>query len=98
MIKISLHKKNPHSRDSEEGKIEERKPMFGFRFPQWFIDKYPSKVATFRVNAKERLITPFDIHATLHHLLDINREKYEIGHFKNEKVDRRTKLTDLLQI
>ena len=66
--------------------------MFGFRFPQWFIDKYPSKVATFRVNAKERLVTPFDIHATFHHLLDIQREKYEIDHFKKEKVNRRKEL------
>ena len=83
-----------HCRDSEEGKIEERKPMFGFRFPQWFINKYPSKVASFRVNAKERLITPFDIHATFHHLLDIRREKYEIDHFKKEKVKKWIELID----
>ena len=73
-------------RDSEEGKIEERKPMFGFRFPQWFADKYPSKMAAFRTNAKERLVTPFDIHATLHHLLDIEKNKYELPHFKKERV------------
>ena len=72
--------------------------MFGFRFPQWFVDKYPSKVATFRLNAKERLVTPFDIHATFHHLLDFQREKYEINHFKQEKVKKWIELLDLLEI
>ena len=83
-------------RDSEEGKIEERKPMFGFRFPQWFADKYPSKMAAFRTNAKERLVTPFDIHATLHHLLDIEKDKYELPHAKTEKVRGKPRLS-LLQ-
>ena len=46
--------------------------MFGFRFPQWFVDKYPAKIAALKLNAQERLVTPFDIHATFHHLLDID--------------------------
>ena len=59
--------------------------MFGFRFPQWFVDKYPAKIAALKLNAQERLVTPFDIHATFHHLLDIKKEKYEIPHFNSRK-------------
>jgi len=73
------------NRDSEEGKIEERKPMFGFRFPDWFKEKYADKVSTFISNAAERLVTPFDIHATFHHLLDLSQDKCEIPHHKHKR-------------
>ena len=60
--------------------------MFGFRFPQWFVDQHPDKMEAFRVNAKERLVTPFDVHATFRHLLDIQKDKYEILHHQKDKV------------
>ena len=60
--------------------------MFGFRFPEWFVDQHPSKMAALRLNGKERLVTPFDIHATFHHLMDLEKDKYEILHHKKEKV------------
>lgn len=85
LILMSDHGARFANRDSEEGKIEERKPMFGFRFPKWFVEQHPSKMAALRLNAKERLVTPFDIHATFHHLLDIQKDKYEIPHHKKEK-------------
>jgi phosphoglycerol transferase MdoB-like AlkP superfamily enzyme len=73
------------TRDSEEGKIEERMPMFAFRFPDWFRQMHKQKIQNFKVNAKSRLTTPFDIHATFLHLLDLSKPKHEVLHFKPEK-------------
>ncbi|KAG8199204.1 hypothetical protein JTE90_016027 [Oedothorax gibbosus] len=57
------------------GKIEERMPFVFLLFPDWFLKKYPSYAKNLEIN-RNRLSTPYDIHATLLHLLDIKRETF----------------------
>lgn len=57
-------------RDTLQGKLEERLPFFGFVFPEWFKEMHALPYKSFRGNAA-RLVTPFDVHATL---VDILRE------------------------
>ncbi|VDI25524.1 Hypothetical predicted protein [Mytilus galloprovincialis] len=52
-------------------KLEERLPFMLIVFPSWFITKYPEVYRNLRINAR-RLTTPFDIFATLEHILDFN--------------------------
>ncbi|XP_015921821.1 uncharacterized protein [Parasteatoda tepidariorum] len=52
------------------GKFEERMPFIYLFFPQWFLSKYPDRAKNLREN-QDRLTTPFDVHATLVHLLNI---------------------------
>ena len=51
-----------------QGKHEERLPFFGFAFPPWFKKKYPEAYENFKIN-RNRLTTPFDIHATFQNIL-----------------------------
>ena len=55
-------------RATEQGKLEERMPYFGFRFPEWFQKVYEKEYKAFLENSY-RLTTPFDIHETLVDLL-----------------------------
>lgn len=55
-------------RNTQQGKLEERLPFYSFTFPPWFAQKYPEAHANFVKNAN-RLVTPFDIHATLAEVL-----------------------------
>ncbi|GFY77573.1 uncharacterized protein TNIN_300841 [Trichonephila inaurata madagascariensis] len=55
------------------GKFEERMPFIYLFFPPWFLEKYPELAANLRKN-QHRLTTPFDIHATLVHLLNVTRQ------------------------
>ncbi|KFM65353.1 hypothetical protein X975_19567, partial [Stegodyphus mimosarum] len=57
------------------GKIEERMPFMFLSFPEWFFRKYPKFAKNLELN-KNRLTTPYDIHATLLHLLDLERESF----------------------
>ena len=61
-------------RATEQGKLEERMPYFGFRFPDWFKRRYPREFNNFVANSK-RLTTPFDIHETLLELIGISPSK-----------------------
>ncbi|GFN73914.1 hypothetical protein PoB_000042000 [Plakobranchus ocellatus] len=56
-------------RSTQQGKLEERLPYFGFGFPPSFVRDYPEAVTQLRRNRK-RLTTCFDVHETLHDLLD----------------------------
>ncbi|KAK6979641.1 hypothetical protein BgiMline_020627 [Biomphalaria glabrata] len=56
-------------RATAQGKQEERMPYFGIRFPEWFHKKYPQIVQNVRNNTK-RLTTPFDVHETLHEIIN----------------------------
>ena len=58
-----------HFRGTEQGKLEERMPMMSFRFPPWFVRKYPESIANLQTNAK-RFATPFDIHETFMDIVD----------------------------
>lgn len=55
-------------RETQQGKLEERLPVFIIVLPPWFEKKYPKSVKNLRINAK-RLTTPFDIHSTLRSIL-----------------------------
>ena len=58
-----------HIRQTQQGKLEERLPYFGFHFPPGFKAAYPNEVEQLRQNRK-RLTTNFDIHETLRDILD----------------------------
>ncbi|GIY06873.1 uncharacterized protein CDAR_76941 [Caerostris darwini] len=55
-------------RASQQGKQEERMPFFSFVLPPWMEEQYPQYVENLRKN-QDRLVTPFDIHATFMTLL-----------------------------
>lgn len=54
------------------GKFEERMPFIFLIFPPWFSERHPNLASNLREN-QNRLTTPFDIHATLVHLLQLDR-------------------------
>ncbi|GFS48903.1 uncharacterized protein TNIN_22251 [Trichonephila inaurata madagascariensis] len=56
-------------RSSQQGKQEERMPFFSFVLPPWMEEKYPHLVRNLKIN-QDRLVTPFDIHATFMTLLN----------------------------
>ncbi|KAH9503903.1 hypothetical protein Btru_064113 [Bulinus truncatus] len=55
-------------RASVSGKLEERLPYLGFRFPLWFERRHPGLIANFKSNVK-RLTTPLDVHETFRDVL-----------------------------
>lgn len=58
-------------RETIQGKQEERLPFFSFAFPESFKKRFSQEYENFVKNS-ERLTTPFDIHATLKHILGKN--------------------------
>ena len=56
--------------NSDIGKMERNLPFLFFVVPPWFEKQFPELVANIRFNA-ERLVTAFDIHKTLQHLLHL---------------------------
>lgn len=56
-------------RNTYLGKFEERMPFMYIHFPAWFLEQHPRIANNLRQN-QERLVTLFDIHATLAQLLD----------------------------
>ncbi|XP_013792526.1 uncharacterized protein LOC106476410 [Limulus polyphemus] len=58
------------------GKFEERMPFLFIVLPTWFHTKYPDISRNLHTNQR-RLTTPFDVHATLVHLLNLNEKKEE---------------------
>ncbi|CAH1780946.1 unnamed protein product [Owenia fusiformis] len=61
-------------RKSIQGKLEERMPFFGLRFPEWFEKRYSNEIKNLQIN-RHRLSTPFDIHETFEQLLDMSKHK-----------------------
>ncbi|KAH8332700.1 hypothetical protein KR074_009232, partial [Drosophila pseudoananassae] len=53
-----------------QGKQEERLPFFSFAFPDSFKKRFPQEYNNFLAN-EQRLTTPFDIHATLKHIIQL---------------------------
>ncbi|XP_063420600.1 uncharacterized protein LOC134705813 [Mytilus trossulus] len=70
-------------RETFVGKMEERLPFMLIVFPPWFLKKYPDINRNLQINAR-RLTTPFDIFATLEHILDFN------GIAKKEVIKKRS--------
>ena len=78
-------------RATEQGKLEERMPYFGFRFPEWFRTVYETKYKAFVENSY-RLTTPFDIHETLIDLLydfpEVKNKTYGLSLFEPIPLER----------
>ncbi|XP_016985417.1 uncharacterized protein LOC108048954 [Drosophila rhopaloa] len=53
-----------------QGKQEERLPFFSFKFPESFKKRFPQEYKNFLAN-EQHLTTPFDIHATLKHIIQL---------------------------
>ena len=75
-----------------QSRLEERLPFLSITLPQKFRRKFPRLDETLKANTK-KLISPFDIYATLRHLLSYpNREensrKIGLSLFKNIPEDR----------
>ncbi|XP_017074739.2 uncharacterized protein LOC108110262 [Drosophila eugracilis] len=58
-------------RKLDSGFVEERLPFIYIRLPRWIREKYPKIVRNLKVN-RNRLTSPYDIHATLRHILELN--------------------------
>lgn len=58
-------------RETNQGMIEERQSLLYIILPKWFKQTYPKAHENLIVN-RHRLTTPFDIHATLKDLLNVN--------------------------
>ncbi|KAF8770958.1 uncharacterized protein LOC129987572 [Argiope bruennichi] len=63
-------------RNTYLGKFEERLPFMFIHFPAWFLRRYPHYSENLRKN-QERLMTLFDVHATMVNLLEHYRELSE---------------------
>ncbi|KAK3095871.1 hypothetical protein FSP39_020161 [Pinctada imbricata] len=89
LILMSDHGARFHDiRKTLQGKYEERMPYFAFRFPDWFVTKYPRTYAKFVKNSK-RLTTPFDIHETFLDLLYFNSTMKTKGNTRGISLLRR---------
>lgn len=79
LVLMSDHGARFHSiRQTLQGKYEERMPFFAFRFPEWFSKMYPNEYKNLQLNSK-RLVTPFDIHATFEHILNISSPQTDVN-------------------
>lgn len=58
------------------GQLEERLPMMYLYLPDRFKQKYPIFSNNIKTNAR-RLTTHFDMHATLLHVLDLNKPRFK---------------------
>ncbi|CAB4002754.1 uncharacterized protein LOC113676100 isoform X1, partial [Paramuricea clavata] len=66
-------------RQTVQGKLEERLPLFSMTFPKWFKQKYPTLAKNLRTNTK-RLTSWFDLYATFNHLLDYPNKPMKLKH------------------
>lgn len=66
-------------RQTIQGKLEERLPLFIMAFPKWFKTQYPEIARNLKINTK-RLTSWFDVYATFNHLLDYPNESKNLKH------------------
>lgn len=59
-------------RKLDSGFLEERMPVLYIWLPHWFREEHPQFVLSLEVN-KNRLTSPYDIHATLKHILELEK-------------------------
>lgn len=65
-----------HSRRTARGKYDERLPYLAVRLPPSFAERYPTAAANLRFNAAAgRLVTAFDVHATLIDILRLTADQ-----------------------
>ncbi|KAH9281216.1 hypothetical protein ECG_06228 [Echinococcus granulosus] len=67
------------ARLSLQGKLEERLPMLAIILPRKFARDWPEAISTLQSNAN-RLCSPFDVHATLRHILTHSTNQSVRGH------------------
>jgi hypothetical protein len=79
-------------RGTQSGRLEEKLPFFAIVPPPWFKRKYPKSYRNLLEN-KDALMTPFDIHATLKHLLEF-KEDGEMGDVKNRGISLLKKIPE----
>ncbi|CAK9295170.1 unnamed protein product [Gordionus sp. m RMFG-2023] len=68
------------------GMMEERLPLLFVLPPAWFLSKYPSIHYNMKINTK-RILSPFDVHKTLLHLIKLN----EHGAYTDSKFDHKVR-------
>ncbi|GBL97188.1 hypothetical protein AVEN_144622-1 [Araneus ventricosus] len=56
------------------GKFEARLPLMYIHVPKWFLDQNPGIAENMQIN-QDRLMTLFDVHATMVHLLDFKKNR-----------------------
>ena len=66
-------------RQTVQGKLEERLPLFTMTFPKWFKKKYPNLANNLETNT-ERLTSWFDVYATFNHLLKYPTKPKKMRH------------------
>ncbi|WAR28886.1 hypothetical protein MAR_014590 [Mya arenaria] len=69
-------------RKTVQGKMEERLPFMSIAVPKWFREKYKTLYNNLLRNA-DKLATPFDIHETLMHILQLESYKSSKTSLKN---------------
>ena len=60
-------------RETYIGKMEERLPFLSLILPKWFHLKYPKASKNLHIN-EHRLTTPFDVYATIEHIMDFSED------------------------
>ena len=65
--------RNDDVRNTMQGKLEERLPWLSISVPEWIEEKYPDITSALKQN-QDIISTPFDLHATLHHVLTYPKE------------------------
>lgn len=58
-------------RQTKVGWFEERLPFLWIGLPEWWTKEFPIEAETLRTNAN-RLTTPYDLHMTLQHVLELS--------------------------
>ncbi|XP_073832590.1 uncharacterized protein isoform X2 [Musca autumnalis] len=76
-------------RSTLQGKQEERLPFFSFTFPESFKKRFPQEYGNFVENSG-RLTTPYDIHATLKHILELQKVNSNNNNDDDETYDHET--------
>lgn len=66
-------------RQTVQGKLEERLPLFTMTFPKWFKKQYPALAENLRINT-QRLTSWFDLYATFNHILDYPNKPKNLKH------------------
>ena len=65
--------RNDDVRNTMQGKLEERLPWLSISIPAWLEEKYPDITSSLEEN-QHVISSPFDLHATLHHVLTYPKE------------------------
>ena len=54
--------------------VSHKNPLLAMLLPRWVEDKYPEAAASLRKN-EQRLVTGYDFHTTMHHLLHLGESR-----------------------